>query len=102
PINLFYHYVRNDRDGFTPALADALKLHKTYWTLNKDRAKDSRQKFHCPRVWRNGSNMSRFTVHIAEPPPSPVLHIVSASVAAVQAPHRPQVKGRSRFPRTAA
>ncbi|WKN19411.1 immunity 49 family protein [Streptomyces sp. JUS-F4] len=40
PINLFYHYVRNDRDGFTSALADALKLHKTYWTLNEDRATD--------------------------------------------------------------
>ncbi|MFD4274105.1 immunity 49 family protein [Streptomyces cyaneofuscatus] len=40
PINLFYHYIRNDRDGFAPALADALKLHKTYWTLNQDRAKD--------------------------------------------------------------
>ncbi|MFI8354371.1 immunity 49 family protein [Streptomyces cyaneofuscatus] len=40
PINLFYHYVRNDRDGFAPALTDALKLHKTYWTLNEDRAKD--------------------------------------------------------------
>ncbi|KPL34984.1 hypothetical protein JI76_11805 [Streptomyces anulatus] len=40
PINLFYHYVRNDRDGFAPALADALKLHKTYWTLNEDRAAD--------------------------------------------------------------
>ncbi|MEI5033463.1 immunity 49 family protein [Streptomyces sp. S1A(2023)] len=40
PINLFYHYIRNDRDGFTPALADALKLHKTYWTLNEDRATD--------------------------------------------------------------
>lgn len=40
PINLFYHYVRNDRDGFAPALADALKLHKTYWTLNEDRATD--------------------------------------------------------------
>lgn len=40
PINLFYHYVRNDRDGFTPALADALKLHKAYWTLNEDRATD--------------------------------------------------------------
>lgn len=40
PINLFYHYVRNDRDGFTPALADALKLHKTYWTLTEDRATD--------------------------------------------------------------
>ncbi|MFD4274109.1 immunity 49 family protein [Streptomyces cyaneofuscatus] len=40
PINLFYHYIRNDRDGFAPALTDALKLHKTYWTLNQDRAKD--------------------------------------------------------------
>ncbi|WP_306472823.1 immunity 49 family protein [Streptomyces sp. or20] len=40
PINLFYHYVRNDRDGFAPALADSLKLHKTYWTLNEDRATD--------------------------------------------------------------
>ncbi|WP_433397918.1 immunity 49 family protein [Streptomyces sp. CA-146814] len=40
PINLFYHYVRNNRDGFAPALADALKLHKRYWTLNEDRAKD--------------------------------------------------------------
>lgn len=40
PINLFYHYVRNDRDGFAPALVDALKLHRTYWTLNEDRAKD--------------------------------------------------------------
>lgn len=40
PINLFHHYVRNNRDGFAPALADALKLHETYWTLNEDRAKD--------------------------------------------------------------
>ncbi|WP_405504790.1 immunity 49 family protein [Streptomyces anulatus] len=40
PINLFYHYVRNDRDGFAPALADALKLHKIYWTLDEDRAAD--------------------------------------------------------------
>nr|WP_282687494.1 MULTISPECIES: immunity 49 family protein [unclassified Streptomyces] len=40
PINLFYHYVRNDRDGFAPALAEALKLHKTYWTLTEDRATD--------------------------------------------------------------
>lgn len=40
PINLFYHYVRNDRDGFAPALVDALKIHKTYWTLNEDRATD--------------------------------------------------------------
>ncbi|NEC66075.1 immunity 49 family protein [Streptomyces sp. SID9727] len=40
PINLFYHYVRQDRDGFTPALADALKLHKAYWTLTEDRTTD--------------------------------------------------------------
>ncbi|MFD3976686.1 immunity 49 family protein [Streptomyces cyaneofuscatus] len=40
PINLFYHYVRNDRDGFTLALLDALNLHKTYWTLTEDRATD--------------------------------------------------------------
>ncbi|MYQ75478.1 MULTISPECIES: immunity 49 family protein [unclassified Streptomyces] len=40
PINLFYHYVRQDRDGFAPALADALKLHKAYWTLTEDRAAD--------------------------------------------------------------
>lgn len=37
PINLFYHYVRRNQDGFAPALADALKLHKTYWTLTEDR-----------------------------------------------------------------
>ncbi|MYQ81771.1 MULTISPECIES: immunity 49 family protein [unclassified Streptomyces] len=40
PINLFYHYLRRDQDGFAPALADALKLHKAYWTLNEDRATD--------------------------------------------------------------
>ncbi|MFF5334080.1 immunity 49 family protein [Streptomyces sp. NPDC013181] len=40
PINLFYHYVRQDRGGFTPALADALELHKAYWTLNEDRTTD--------------------------------------------------------------
>ncbi|PCG86560.1 hypothetical protein CIB93_08465 [Streptomyces sp. WZ.A104] len=40
PINLFYHYVRNDREGFVPALADALKVHKAYWTHNEERATD--------------------------------------------------------------
>ncbi|NEC08525.1 immunity 49 family protein [Streptomyces sp. SID7909] len=40
PINLFYHYVRRDKEGFAPALADALKLHRAYWTLNEDRATD--------------------------------------------------------------
>ncbi|OKJ00565.1 hypothetical protein AMK18_18185 [Streptomyces sp. CB01249] len=40
PINLFYHYLRKDQDGFAPALADALKLHRAYWTLTEDRATD--------------------------------------------------------------
>ncbi|MFC8713968.1 immunity 49 family protein [Streptomyces sp. NPDC057197] len=40
PINLFYHFVRRDEEGFTPALVDALKLHQMYWTLNEDRAAD--------------------------------------------------------------
>lgn len=40
PINLFHHYVRRDRDGFAPALADALKLHRACWTLTEDRATD--------------------------------------------------------------
>ncbi|MFJ2902969.1 immunity 49 family protein [Streptomyces sp. NPDC087212] len=38
PINLFYHFVRKDEDGFGPALEEALKLHRAYWTLNEDRA----------------------------------------------------------------
>lgn len=40
PINLFYHFVRKDEEGFTPALADALKLHKAYWTMDEDREAD--------------------------------------------------------------
>lgn len=40
PINLFYHFVRRDTDGFSPALVEALKLHKTYWTLTEEREKD--------------------------------------------------------------
>ncbi|MER6739055.1 immunity 49 family protein [Streptomyces puniciscabiei] len=40
PINLFYHFIRKDEEGFSPALAEALKLHKTYWTLTEERAKD--------------------------------------------------------------
>ncbi|MFK0099138.1 immunity 49 family protein [Streptomyces sp. NPDC091040] len=41
PINLFYHYVRKDEAGFAPALAEALQLHKAYWTLNEDRTTDT-------------------------------------------------------------
>ncbi|WP_241522764.1 MULTISPECIES: immunity 49 family protein [unclassified Streptomyces] len=40
PINLFYHFVRKDEEGFNPALADALKLHKAYWTMDEDREAD--------------------------------------------------------------
>ncbi|MFF1459735.1 immunity 49 family protein [Streptomyces sp. NPDC058330] len=40
PINLFYRFVRRDEAGFTQALADALGLHKAYWTADEDRAKD--------------------------------------------------------------
>ncbi|OKK02921.1 hypothetical protein AMK26_23320 [Streptomyces sp. CB03234] len=40
PINLFYHFVRRDEEGFSPALVEALKLHKAYWTLTEDRATD--------------------------------------------------------------
>ncbi|MGA4842068.1 immunity 49 family protein [Streptomyces sp. G45] len=40
PINLFYQFVRRNTEGFSPALAEALKLHKTYWTLTEERATD--------------------------------------------------------------
>ncbi|MEU9466721.1 immunity 49 family protein [Streptomyces avermitilis] len=40
PINLFYHFVRRDETGFSPALVEALKLHQVYWTLNEERATD--------------------------------------------------------------
>ncbi|WJV46468.1 immunity 49 family protein [Streptomyces flavofungini] len=40
PINLFYHFVTKDEDGFSPALEEALKLHRAYWTLSEDRKAD--------------------------------------------------------------
>ncbi|SDK94541.1 immunity 49 family protein [Streptomyces indicus] len=40
PINLFYHLVRRDTEGFAPALEEALKLHRAYWTLTDDRRQD--------------------------------------------------------------
>jgi hypothetical protein len=40
PINLFYHFVRKNEEGFSPALEEALKLHRLYWTLNDDREAD--------------------------------------------------------------
>ncbi|MFD6968335.1 immunity 49 family protein [Streptomyces sp. NPDC059979] len=42
PINLFYHFIRRDEEGFSPALADALKLHKAYWTLDDERQSNYR------------------------------------------------------------
>ncbi|MDG9716422.1 immunity 49 family protein [Streptomyces sp. DH24] len=41
PIDLFYRFLRQDRDGFDEALAQALSLHKLYWTADEDRAKDA-------------------------------------------------------------
>ncbi|MFJ3977549.1 immunity 49 family protein [Streptomyces sp. NPDC090021] len=40
PINLFHTFVRKNVDGFGPALAEALNLHKSYWTLTEERAED--------------------------------------------------------------
>ncbi|MGW7271232.1 immunity 49 family protein [Streptomyces sp. NPDC054864] len=40
PINLFYRFVTKDEEGFSQALAEALKLHQAYWTLNEDRSND--------------------------------------------------------------
>ncbi|MEU6681063.1 immunity 49 family protein [Streptomyces sp. NPDC046925] len=40
PINLFYRLVIKDEEGFGPALVEALKLHRAYWTLNEDRKSD--------------------------------------------------------------
>ncbi|MFF4083820.1 immunity 49 family protein [Streptomyces sp. NPDC001777] len=40
PINLFYHFVTRDLEGFTPALIETLKLHRAYWTLTEERTTD--------------------------------------------------------------
>ncbi|GAA3085217.1 immunity 49 family protein [Streptomyces rectiviolaceus] len=40
PIHLFYRFVTKDEEGFSPALAEALQLHRMYWTLNEDRTGD--------------------------------------------------------------
>ncbi|MFB6506333.1 MULTISPECIES: immunity 49 family protein [unclassified Streptomyces] len=40
PMNLFYHFVTRDTEGFTPALTEALKLHQAYWTLTEERTTD--------------------------------------------------------------
>ncbi|MEU1001726.1 immunity 49 family protein [Streptomyces tibetensis] len=40
PINLFHQFLRKDHEGFNAALAEALELHKAFWTANEDRAAD--------------------------------------------------------------
>ncbi|GAA2488105.1 immunity 49 family protein [Streptomyces gobitricini] len=42
PINLFYHFVRRDEEGFSPALVEALKLHKA--VLDADRGPGERHR----------------------------------------------------------
>ncbi|WP_242581742.1 immunity 49 family protein [Streptomyces sp. MST-110588] len=39
PIHLFYLFVRKDHEGFNQALAEALELHKAYWS-REDRSDD--------------------------------------------------------------
>ncbi|MGW0394929.1 immunity 49 family protein [Streptomyces sp. NPDC003042] len=39
PINLFHQFLRKDHDGFNAALAEALELHKAYWST-PERASD--------------------------------------------------------------
>ncbi len=40
PINLFYRFLRQDVTGFNQALAEAVELHKAYWTEDDDRTDD--------------------------------------------------------------
>ncbi|WDT54126.1 immunity 49 family protein [Streptomyces sp. G7(2002)] len=39
PIHLFYQFMRKDHEGFNQALAEALELHKAYWS-REDRSED--------------------------------------------------------------
>ncbi|MFI5566472.1 immunity 49 family protein [Streptomyces sp. NPDC051740] len=41
PINLFYRFVGRDAEQFNEALAQALELHKEYWTANEERRETS-------------------------------------------------------------
>ncbi|MFD9863363.1 immunity 49 family protein [Streptomyces alboflavus] len=40
PIHLFSFFLRKDHEGFNVALAEALELHKAYWTANSERVRD--------------------------------------------------------------
>ncbi|WP_261719689.1 immunity 49 family protein [Streptomyces sp. FZ201] len=40
PINLFYRFLRKEHGAFNAALAEALELHKRYWTTNEERSDD--------------------------------------------------------------
>ncbi|MFE3442187.1 immunity 49 family protein [Nocardia sp. NPDC059180] len=37
PIGLFHQFLRRNQDDFNQALAEAVRLHKKYWTTNEDR-----------------------------------------------------------------
>jgi hypothetical protein len=54
PINLFHHFVCKDEEGFSPALVEALKLHKAYWTLTEDRSTGHRR---GRRTWPSGDRL---------------------------------------------
>ncbi|NEA38300.1 immunity 49 family protein [Streptomyces sp. SID11385] len=41
PINLFYLFLRDKREEFGPALVDALKLHKSFWSADEDMVNDA-------------------------------------------------------------
>jgi hypothetical protein len=41
PMKVFSYLVQRDAEKFNDALAESLELHRTYWTRNADRAKDS-------------------------------------------------------------
>lgn len=40
PINLFHRFLRQNAPGFNQALAEAVELHKAYWTADEDRTDD--------------------------------------------------------------
>ncbi|MEW2346244.1 immunity 49 family protein [Streptomyces sp. NPDC006684] len=48
PINLFYLFLRDKREEFGPALVDALKLHKSFWSSDEDMVNDSSGFFSLP------------------------------------------------------
>jgi hypothetical protein len=39
-MRIFYHLVQGENEQFNDVLGDAVQLHKDYWTVNEERAKD--------------------------------------------------------------